>query len=194
MILKLKFHYNFNQKNSNVPYISVVTGQSALTTTDNEWDFMPAGRIKTLHPIGGVCKFELEISNSIYSGVLKNGTRTGIMRVSVNIDGERLQTSTTGPVCGQDTYEISAGCEDTSPGASVALKFLRSGVSSGNVLFQRPPIAFKLPTYDIFDPEVNHQSTHRNGLEYSLASFHGVIKDRQASRNSFAVGVSDLAK
>ena len=40
-----------------------MTGQSALTTTDNEWDFMPAGSIKTLHPIGGVCKFEIEIRN-----------------------------------------------------------------------------------------------------------------------------------
>ena len=171
-----------------------MTGQSALTTTDNEWDFMPAGRIKTLHPIGGVCKFELEISNSIYSGVLKNGSRTGIMRVSVSIDGECLQTSTTGPVCGQDTYGISAGCEDSSPGASVALKFLRSGVSSGNVVLQRLPIGLDSPTYNIFDPEVNHQSTHRNGMEHLLTSFHGIIKDRQASRYSFAVGVSDLAK
>ena len=176
--------------------ISVTLGQSALTVTDNEWDFMPAGRIKSIHPIGGVCKFEIEISNSIYSGVLKNGTRTGIMRVSVNIDGERLQTSTTGPVCGQDTYEISAGCEDTSPGASVALKFLRSGVSSGNLVLQRPPNAFyNTTTYNIFDPEVNYQSTHRNGIEYTLASLdRQVIKDRQASRYSFAVGVSDLAK
>ena len=175
--------------------ISVKSGQSALTTADNEWDFMPAGRIKIVHPIGGVCKFEIDINNSIYSGVLKNGTRTGIMRVSVSVDGDFLQTATTGPVCGQGTYEIGGeGCEDTSPGESVALKFLRSGVSSGNLVLQRPPIAFELPTYNIFDPEVNHQSTHRNGIEYTLESFHGVIKDRQASRYSFAVGVSDLAK
>ena len=167
--------------------ISVLHGQSALTSVDNEWDFMPAGRIKTLHPIGGVCKFEIDINNSIYSGVLKNGTRTGILRISVATDGEHLQTGTTGPVCRE-------GCEDDSPGASVALKFLRSGVSSGNVVLQRLPIGFYSPTYNIFDPEVNHQSTHRNGMEHALASFDGVIKDRQASRYSFAVGVSDLAK
>ena len=167
--------------------ISVLYGQSALTVVDNEWDFMPAGRIKTLHPIGGVCKFEIDINNSIYSGVLKNGTRTGILRISVATDGEHLQTGTTGPVCRE-------GCEEDSPGASVALKFLRSGVSSGNLLLQRPPNAFYNPTYNIFDPEVNYQSTHRNGIEYTLASFDGVIKDRQASRYSFAVGVSDLAK
>ena len=168
--------------------ISVLYGQSALTVVDNEWDFMPAGRIKTLHPIGGVCKFEIDINNSIYSGVLKNGTRTGILRISVATDGEHLQTGTTGPVCRE-------GCEDDSPGASVALKFLRSGVSSGNLVLQRPPNAFYNPTYNIFDPEVNYQSTHRNGIEYTLASLdRQVIKDRQASRYSFAVGVSDLAK
>ena len=176
--------------------ISVERGQSALTTTDNEWDFMPAGRIKNVHPIGGVCKFEIDINNSIYSGVLKNGTRTGIMRVSCvccGIFGELLQTDTTGPVGGQDPVENS--CDNSGPGASVALKFLRSGVSSGNLVLQRPPNAyFDNPTYNIFDPEVNHQSTHRNGLEEGLASFHGILKTRQASRYSFAVGVSDLAK
>ena len=175
--------------------ISVTSGQSALTVTDNEWDFMPAGRIKSIHPFGGVCKFEIDINNSIYSGVLKNGTRTGIMRVSCvccGIFGELLQTDTTGPVGGQDPVENS--CDNSGPGASVALKFLRSGVSSGNVVLQRLPIGHDSPTYNIFDPEVNHQSTHRNGLEYDLLIFHGVIKDRQASLYSFASGVSDLAK
>ena len=61
-------------------------------------------------------------------------------------------------------------------------------------MFTRPSIASNLVTYNIFDPEVNYQSTHRNGLEYTLARLHGIIKDRQASRYSFAVGLSDLAK
>ena len=172
------------------------TGQSALTTTDNEWDFMPAGRIKTRYPIGGVCKFKIEINNSIYSGVLKNGSRTGIMRISVNVDGEHLQTTSTGPVCGQNTYGEGISCKDTSPGASAAMKFLRTGIRSGNVVFQRLPTAFSIPTYNIFDSEVNTLHTHRNtlvGLD-GIASFHGVIKDRQASRYSFAVGLSDLTR
>ena len=109
--------------------VSVITGESMLTTTDNEWDFMPAGRIKAVHPIGGVCKFKIEINNSIYSGVLKNGTRTGIMRISVNRDGEYIQTTSTGTACEEDTYEIGSSCEDESPGPGVALKFLRSGLS-----------------------------------------------------------------
>ena len=144
---------------------SALTGQSALTTTDNEWDFMPAGRVKSIHALGGVCKFRLDINNSIYSGVLKNGTRTGIMRIS--------------------------GAHD-SGSASAAMKFLRSGVSSGNVVFQRLPTDFAI--YNIFEPEKNTLSTHRNGINDVLEFKHGVIKDRQASRYSFAVGVSDLAE
>ena len=141
---------------------SALTGQSALTTTDNEWDFMPAGRVKSIHALGGVCKFRIDINNSIYSGVLKNGTRTGIMRVS-----------------GKGR-------------AGAAMKFLRSGVSSGNVVFQRLPMDFAI--YNIFEPEMNTLSTHRNGINDVLEYLHGVIKDRQASRYSFAVGVSDLAE
>ena len=91
-------------------YLSVVTGTSMLTTTDNEWDFMPAGRVKAVHPIGGVCKFKIEINNSIYSGVLKNGTRTGIMRISVNRDGEFIQATSTGNACGPDTHETEKVC------------------------------------------------------------------------------------
>ena len=142
---------------------SVFLGQSALPTTDNEWDFMPAGRIKSIHALGGVCKFRININNSIYSGVLKNGTRTGIMRVS-----------------GNGT-------------ASAAMKFLRSGVSSGNVVFQR--LSTEYDIYNVFEPEMHTLSTHRNGInEHILEQFHGIIKDSQASRYSFAVGVSDLAK
>ena len=162
-----------------------------LTTTDNEWDFMPAGRVKALHPIGGVCKFKIEINHSIYSGVLKNGTRTGTMRISVNRDGEFIQSTSTGTPCGASETDV---CEDQSPGAAAALKFLRTGVPSGNVVFQRPSIASPLPTYNIFDPYVNYQSTHRNGLAITLTRLHGIIKGRQASRYPFAVGVSDLAK
>ena len=142
--------------------LSVLLGQSALTTTDNEWDFMPAGRIKSIHALGGVCKFRININNSIYSGVSKNGTRTGIMRVS-----------------GKGS-------------ASAAMKFLRSGVSSGNVVFQR--LGTEDDIYNVFDPEMHTLSTHRNGVNDILQKFHGIIKDRQASRYSFAVGVSDLAK
>ena len=42
---------------------------------------MPTGRRKVVHSVGGVCKIALDIKNSIYTGMLKNGPKMGIIRM-----------------------------------------------------------------------------------------------------------------
>ena len=169
--------------------ILVLSRQATMTTMDNEWDVMPAGRRKSIHPNGAVCRFNLHINNSPYSGLLKNGKRTGIMRLSSIVDGETITIGhgESGPVC-------DPVCEESGPSGSAALKFLRTGIPSGNLFVQRLPIGFNSSTYNVLDSEVNVLYTHRNGLNYALRSFKGIIKDLQGSAYSFAVGVSDLAR
>ena len=46
--------------------------ESVVTSFENEWDVLPAGRQKTLHGVGGVCSFFIDISNdSPFTGILK---------------------------------------------------------------------------------------------------------------------------
>ena len=59
-------------------YLVELFKESVLTTFDNEWDVVPAGRVKVVHSNGAVCKFEIDIESSKYTGVLKNGRKTGI--------------------------------------------------------------------------------------------------------------------
>ena len=115
--------------------ILVLSRQATMTTMDNEWDVMPAGRRKSIHPNGAVCRFNLHINNSPYSGLLKNGKRTGIMRLSSIVDGETITIGhgKSGPVC-------DPVCEESGPSGSAALKFLRTGIPSGNLFVQRLPI------------------------------------------------------
>ena len=46
--------------------------ESVVTSFENEWDILPAGRQKTLHGVGGVCSFTVDIAaNSPFTGMLK---------------------------------------------------------------------------------------------------------------------------
>ena len=84
-----------------------------MTTFENEWDYLPAGRQKGNHGVGSVCKFRLNITQSPYTGLLKNGITTGLIRVSLVLRS--------GGTAMDDNYMPSAG-----------LTFFRSGVSSAN--------------------------------------------------------------
>ena len=102
--------------------------ESVLTSFDNEWDVMPRGRVKVVHSIGGVCRFTLNIQNSIYSGLLKNGERTGIIRMGSARD-----------------VSASAGVK---PG--VALKFLRTGRLSANFFVMNTLNSIPNQNYNFF--------------------------------------------
>ena len=49
--------------------------ESLITSFENEWDVMPAGRRKTIHGVGAICPFTVDIlpgsSSLIYSLTLK---------------------------------------------------------------------------------------------------------------------------
>ena len=43
-----------------------------VTTFENDWDVMPAGRKKAAHGVGGVCPFTVDVSaDSPFTGLLK---------------------------------------------------------------------------------------------------------------------------
>ena len=152
---------------------------------ENEWDVLPSGRQKINHRVGAVCKFTLDIKNSPYTGLLKNGKTTGFIRVS-------LARSTN-----IDTYLPSA-----------SLKFLRSGTSSANAVFLGYVDVWRLNvTNNIFDPEIQPLSNHLLTLPHSPlldqredndlsdnSPPHLITKFKQADDCPAVVGLSDLTR
>ena len=136
-----------------------------MTIYDNEWDNMPEGRQKFFHAVGAVCKFTLDIQDSPYTGLFKNGVQTGIIRIGPALD-------------------IADGA-GPSPGAGI--KFLRTGKSSGNFVIG---INTK-KSYNIFDPDLyplyNHllEPVNNNSL---------LNKFLQGSECPKKVGLSDIAR
>ena len=89
--------------------------ESVITPFENEWDVLPAGRVKIIHSNGAVCPFEINISpNSPFTGIFKPGKVEGLIRLGGATDFTDWMTG--GMV----------------PGAGV--KFFRSGRSSANVV------------------------------------------------------------
>lgn len=39
--------------------------ESVVTTFENQWDVMPAGRVKVIHGIGAVCPFSIDITEKV---------------------------------------------------------------------------------------------------------------------------------
>ena len=127
---------------------------------------MPKGRQKHTHGVGAVCKFTLDIQDSPYTGLFKNGVQTGIVRIGPALD----MRYGTGII----------------PGAGI--KFLRTGKSSGNIVTSS--LAMKT-SYNIFDPDhyplYNHLSSPTN--DQYLAN-----KFIQATECPTKVGLSDITR
>ena len=145
---------------------------------ENEWDVLPSGRQKINHRVGAVCKFTLDIKHSPYTGLLKNGKTTGLIRVS-------LARSTN-----MDKYLPSA-----------SLKFLRSGTSSANAVFLGYVDIFRLNvTNNIFDPEIqplfNHLITISTAEQMNTekSTTQIIRKLMQADDCPALVGLSDLTR
>ena len=136
-----------------------------FATMENEWDTLPRGRVKLKQKLGVVCKFTLDIKESKFSGIFKAGNRTGIVRLS-----------------------ISEGVQDA---AGAAMKFLRTGVPSGNLLVHRLPTNSMT---EFFDIETNILYNHRNRMLWGEEKLGGMSKSKQGSANAAAVGLSDLAR
>ena len=146
--------------------ISATEKESMFVTMESEWDTFPPGRVKLKHNLGVVCKFTLDIKDSQFSGIFKDGNRTGIIRLS-----------------------IGGGKQES---AGVAMKFLRTGVPSGNLLVHRLPD--QESTTNFFDLKTNILYNHRNGMLWGLERHGGMSKFKQGSAFAAAVGLSDLAR
>ena len=101
---------------------------------------MPAGREKVYHSVGAVCNIALDIRNSPYTGVLKNGRHQGIIRL--------------GP-----TKYLENG-KGLIHGASI--KIFRSSRSSANLLF--------FEEGDLFDNLRGSGTENFNFFAYSLSN------------------------
>ena len=88
--------------------------ESVLTSYENEWDVMPAGRLKTFHSVGAICPIKINIKSSPFTGLLKAGQIEGLIRLGPAMD-------------------FTYGCGGMMPGG--AMKFLRTNVTSGNTVF-----------------------------------------------------------
>ena len=128
---------------------------------------MPAQRVKYIHSIGAVCKFTIDIIDSPYTGMLKNGKQTGIVRL------------------GSGKTDISDG-KCVAPGGGV--KFMRTGRPSANFMVLNSLSGG--PSYDFFKLTLANHIPPESGL--ATAVF--LKKFKQASKCPGKVGLSDLAK
>ena len=69
------FHPTWDQTS-----VGIMT-QSMITSMENEWDIAPVGRKKFIHYIAAACKFTLQITNSPFTGIFKNGIQHGLLRM-----------------------------------------------------------------------------------------------------------------
>ena len=108
-----------------------------MTTFENQWDILPAGRVKVIHGIGAVCPFTIDITeDSPYTGVLKAGTSTGLLRMGGGGDWRSILTPGLLP--------------------GTAVKFLRTGAPSANVVLVNSQVSMP-DSFDFFAvPLRNH--------------------------------------
>jgi len=139
-------------------------GESIQTTFDDQWDVMPAGRLKYIHSVGIHCSVNFEITSTKYTGVFEAGKHDAILRL-----GSATPVKTTG---------------GTVPG--IGMKFLRSNVHSANWV-QLKSLAGG-PSYDMFGYTL---STHIGAPSGALAVV--ASKFLQASNCVTMVGLSDAA-
>ena len=63
------------------PNIAGIFTESMKTVFDNEWDVEPEGRKKYIHTVGAVCPFVVNIKDSPFTGIFKNGESHGMIRL-----------------------------------------------------------------------------------------------------------------
>jgi len=134
-------------------------------------DVMPKGRKKVIHGVGAVCKFNMEISkNSPYTGVFAAGTTAhGLIRMgsALSVDKE------SGVVPG------------------VGIKFLRTGVQSGNYVALYTLGALPDNNYNFFEKTI---SNHIPGSPQGAKEKVLITKFQQSSNCVTMVGLSDICK
>lgn len=157
-----------NQTSGVYPSVIKALAESVQTSFDDNSDFMPRGREKVIHSVGSVCPFRFDIdAASPFTGVFKpSSSSLGFVRLG------------------------SATAVDTSSGVvpGLGLKFLRTGVPSGNfvALVKLTPLPDK--NYNFFALNFSNHIPPAEGVIAVLAK-----KFNQVSQCVSQVGLSDLA-
>jgi hypothetical protein len=138
------------------------------TSFDVEWDVMPKGRGKVIHPNGAVCPFTITISGSKYTGIFKDGESQGLIRLGSATANEK-----------------GAGI---TPG--IGIKWLRTNRRSANFVALQKLSPLEDNSHNFFSTNLtNHLPQQVSVQQYPLA-----LKFQQASKCPFKVGLSDVCK
>merc|ERR1712113_465542 len=145
--------------------------ESVVTSFENQWDVMPAGRVKIIHGIRAVCPVSIDISSdSPFTGVLKAGQSNGFIRMGGAADWTSFLTP------------------GMTPGA--ALKFLRTGAPSANVVLINNLNPIPDDNHNFFGvPLRNHVPDDLGATVLALAE-----KFCQTEHCITKVGLSDMCK
>jgi hypothetical protein len=149
------------------PLSQVVVGShrsSLHTTFDNFLPTMPPGREKFIHTGGSVCRIDMTIRNSPYTGLLARGTQQGFMRI--------------GPAVAPDADGITPGW---------GFKFPRTGVPSGDFVAMHGVLTGQ--PFNFFANNISNKVAPASGALMVLASIF-----ERATICSSQVGISDLTK
>lgn len=134
------------------------------------WDMkdeMPAGRVKSIHGVGSICQFTMDVAkNSPYTGLFSAGPQTGFIRMG-----------------GATSWDKSSA--GFPPG--LGIKFTRSGVHSGNFVAL---VSLDASTWNF----MAFNFSNHIAAPASTATKVLVQKFQQASQCPSQVGLSDMAK
>ena len=155
---------NADPKRGDTPFILPIFMESMVTVFDNARDEMPAGRKKYIHSIGSICKFELNIKASRYTGLFAPGKQEGFIRM-----GSAVPPTKTG----------------LTPG--LGFKFARKGRHSGAFVG-----LYSLATGTTWNFFEKSQSNHIAPPTFPTSIL--AKKFMQASQCAPQVGLSDMAR
>ena len=151
--------------------VSKTFTESVKTSYENEWDVMPAGRLKTFHSVGAICPVKIKVRNSPFTGLLKAGNQIeGLLRL--------------GPA-----QDFTVNGNGMVPGG--AIKFLRTNATSANVVLLGPTGVNPLPNeeHDFFSVSLsNHVGDKVQGIATNLLG----RKFCQVGTCNTKVGLSNL--
>lgn len=159
-----------DQNSGTYPLITGIAAESIQTTFDDFSDVMPVGREKYIHSVGAVCKFSMSIaSNSPFTGLFKAGASVhGLVRL-----GSALPVDKRSGVV---------------PG--IGVKFLRSGVASGNFVSLNTLDPLPDGEYNFFAKNLSNHIPAATSVAAKIL----VQKFIQASTCATQVGLSDICR
>lgn len=157
-----------NEEIGEYPNVIGILAESVRTTFEDEWDVMPAGRLKYIHSVGGICPFVVKIAESPFTGLLKTGEVHGMIRLG-----------------SANGFTASSGL---TPGAGI--KFLRSGVTSANFVALNQLGPMDASSFNFFKVPISNHIPDNIPLPLIPAA----LKFCQAEKCPTKVGISDLGK